>query len=458
MHPDEHYATLPGVSFGEESWLVPTPVNEPHRGTLHPAGKPYRFLILGFASLMTFGTYFAYDSVGAIETTLIEVFRADRAAIGTMYSMYSVAAFFAVLVGGVLTDRIGTRRASMLFSALLTIGAAIVAVAPNLPVLYAGRILFGIGSESLVVAQSAILARWFTGKELALSFGITLTVSRLGTLFTFNTEALLAERMGFRAALWVAAALCAASLLSNWIYTRLDRRAEPVLHLREAGAGDKISWSDAGKFSASYWYAVMICVTFYSAIFPFTALSTDFFHDKWGLPQAAAAGKGLLEGAFYNFTHMFSTAQGTSSIIIAASMFCAPFAGSLVDRIGRRASLMILGSLLMIPAHLAMGLTAIPPALPMVVLGAAFVLVPAAMWPSVPLIVEEKRVGTAYGLMTAIQNVGLLAFPYLNGRLRDATHGYTASQIMFAGLGFAGLIFAILLLRADRRAAGRLER
>ena len=119
---------------------------------------------------------------------------------------------------------------------------------------------------------------------------------------------------------------------------------------------------------------------------------------------------------------------------------------------------MVMGSLLMIPAHLIMGVTRISPVLPMILLGAAFVLVPASIWPSIALIVEEQRVGTAYGLMTAIQNLGLLAFPYLNGQLRDATHGYTASQVMFAGLGFAGLIFAVLLLAADRREGDRLER
>jgi MFS family permease len=94
----------------------------------------------------------------------------------------------------------------------------------------------------------------------------------------------------------------------------------------------------------------------------------------------------------------------------------------------------------------------------MIVLGAAFVLVPAAMWPSVPLIVDKERVGTAFGVMTAIQNVGLLTFPWLNGTLRDATHGYTASQTMFASLGVCGLIFAWMLLRADRRAGGMLEK
>jgi len=431
---------------------------EPVPPLFHPSGKAYRYSVLAFASLMLFGSYFAYDSVGAIENTLMEVFHTDRSSIGAMYSMYSVAAFFSVLLGGFLIDRVGTRRASMLFSSLVVAGACIVAAAPSLALLYVGRIVFGIGSESLVVAQSAILARWFTGKELALSFGVTLTVSRLGTLFSFNTMALLAARLGYRGSLWIAAVLCGFGLLANWFYTLLDHRAQPVLGLHEAGAGDKIVLSDARKFPASYWFVTMLCVTFYSAIFPFTALATDFFHDKWGLPLASGEGMGFLAGVFYNLTHLFTTAQGTTSIIITASMFFAPFAGSLVDRIGRRASLMILGSLLMIPAHLVMGLTTFQPALPMIVLGAAFVLVPAALWPSVPLIVEEKRVGTAYGLMTAIQNAGLLLFPFLNGELRDATHGYTASQVMFGSLGGVGLVFSLLLWRADRREGGTLER
>jgi MFS family permease len=427
-------------------------------GPFHPAARPYRFIILAFAALMAFGSYFAYDSVGAIETTLIQVFHTDRAAIGTMYTMYSVAAVVAVGLGGVLIDRVGVRRASLIFSAFVVAGACMVAWAPSLPVLYAGRVIFGIGSESMIVAQSAITARWFTGKELALAFGITLTIARLGTLFSFNTEELLAARLGWQGALWIAAALCLFSLLCNWIYTIMDRHAEPILKLPEAGSGDKIAWSDVGKFRPSYWYAVGICVTFYSAIFPFTALATDFFHDKWAMPMASAEGLGFFAGVFFNLTHMFTTAQGVTSIIIAASMVLAPFAGNLVDRVGRRATLMVAGSLLIVPAHLLLGLTHLWPVLPMIVLGAAFVLVPACIWPSVPLIVDARCVGTAFGLMTAIQNLGLGAFPYANGALRDATHGYAASQIMFAGLGFCGLIFSLLLLRADRREGGRLER
>jgi MFS family permease len=181
------------------------------------------------------------------------------------------------------------------------------------------------------------------------------------------------------------------------------------------------------------------------------------FHDKWGIPLVSASTGGFLSQAFVNFQHMFSTAPGMTSIIIFASMVFAPFAGDLIDRIGKRATLMVVGSLMLIPAHLIMGITHWNPVPSMIVLGAAFVLVPAAMWPSVPLVVEEKRVGTAFGLMTAIQNLGLGLFPLLNGKLRDVTGTYTATQIMFACLGVAGLIFALLLLRSDRRHGGKLE-
>ncbi len=160
---------------------------------------------------------------------------------------------------------------------------------------------------------------------------------------------------------------------------------------------------------------------------------------------------------FVNLLNMFSTAPGTSSIIIFASMCLAPFAGGLVDRVGRRASLMILGALLMIPCYLMLAFTTIPPRWPMFLLGASFVLVPAAMWPSVPLIVEKNRVGTAFGLMTMIQNIGLGLFPLLNGWLRDTTHDYTASMLMFAGLGVVGLVFAVLLKRSDARSGNVLD-
>ncbi len=430
-----------------------------HQSWFDPRTRLYRFTILFFVSLLTFGSYFAYDSIGAIAPELIRVLKIDRSAIGTMYTVYSIAAIISVLLGGILIDKIGTRKSSLLFAGLVTIGAAIVAIAPNIIVLYIGRFIFGAGSEALVVAQSAILARWFKGKELALSFGIALTISRLGTLFSFNTEALISKYFGnYQAALWAAVLFCVVSLVAALIYMFMDKRGEKVLGLKDEEAEEKIVFSDIKKFPPAFWYVALLCVTFYSSIFPFTALSTDFFHDKWHIPMTVGSQGGFFSQVFYNITHMFSTAGGTTTIIIAASMFLAPFAGSLVDKIGKRATLMIFGSLLMIPSFLLMGFTTIPPRYPMMLLGAAFVLVPAAMWPSVPLIVKEEYTGTAFGLITFIQNIGLALFPFLNGKLRDLTHNYTASMVMFALLGVFGLIFAILLKRADRQLNGVLER
>jgi MFS family permease len=426
-------------------------------GIFHPSGALFRFTILIFVSSLTFGSYFAYDIVSAIAPSLVEELGASRGFVGTFFTMYSIGAIVAVIFGGVLIDKLGTRKASIAFSILILIGVVIVWMAKSVPVFFIGRILFGAGSEPLIVAQSTILARWFKNKELALSFGIALTVSRLGSLFAFNTGELITGHFGgFRYALFAAVICCIISLLANIVYIIMDRRGERVLQLKD-GTEEKFQVKDIKEFKPTFWYVSLLCVTFYSAIFPFTNLSTDFFVDKWGIARYAEATGGFLTKVFNNLLHMFSTAGGISSIIIFASMILAPFAGRMVDKIGKRATLMIIGSLLMIPSHLVMGITRIYPVLPMVVLGAAFVLVPAAMWPSVPLIVRKERVGTAFGLMTAIQLIGLGLFPFLNGILRDITQSYTSSMLMFTSLGFFGLIFAILLKRADAKEGGRLE-
>jgi MFS family permease len=432
--------------------------NQPS-GIFHPTGRLYRYSVLIVVSLLTFGSYFAYDSIGAIAPVLTKALGLDRETIGQTYTLYSIAAILSVFIGGLLIDKVGTRKASMIFSGLVTIGALIVALAPNVWILFFGRFIFGWGSESLVVAQSAIFTRWFKGKELAFAFGVGLTLSRLGTLFSFNTEALIADYFGtYSAALWAAVVFCVLSLLANLLYVGMDIHGEKALKLQEEGGGDKIVFSDIKKFRSSYWYVTLLCLTFYSAIFPFTALSTDFFNSKWGLPLTVGSEGGFFTQVFYNVIHMFSTAGGTTTIIIFASMCLAPFFGQLVDKVGKRASVMVLGSICMIPAFLTMAFTMVQPAIPMIILGAAFVMVPAAMWPSIPLLVEKNRVGTAFGLTTTIQNFGLALFPWLNGLLRDSTQNYTASMIMFSTLGVFGLIFAILLLRADKREGNKLEK
>src|SRR5512142_3210805 len=156
-------------------------------GGFDPERRAYRFTLLLFVGLLTYGSYFAYDVVGALAPTLMRAWHTTQEGIGSLYTAYSVAAIVTVALGGYLADRLGTRLAGILLAAVVALGAAIVALAPSLPVAIAGRFLFGAGSESLIVAQSAMLARWFRGKELALSFGVTLMLARLGTLFSFNS-------------------------------------------------------------------------------------------------------------------------------------------------------------------------------------------------------------------------------------------------------------------------------
>ena len=424
----------------------------------HPSKGLFRFTLLIFVSSLSFGSYFAYDIIGAISPSLVEELALSRQTVGTFFLMYHIAAVLLVFFGGFLIDRLGTRKASILFSSLVLVGAFLVWSAKSIPVFFIGRFIFGAGSEPLIVAQSAILARWFKSKELAFSFGISLTMSRLGSLFAFNTGELITSFFkSYRYALLGAVLACIISFTANIVYIIMDSRGERILKLK-GGTEEKFVFKEIKEFKPTFWLVTLLCLTFYSAIFPFTDLSTDFFADKWGIARFAEIKGGFLYQVFNNFLHMFSTAGGITSIIIFASMILAPFAGRLVDKIGRRATLMIIGSLIMIPSHLLMGLTKIYPAYPMVALGASFVLVPAAMWPSIPLIVRKERVGTAFGLMTAIQNIGLGLFPVLNGLLRDATKTYTDSMVMFASLGVVGLVFAVLLRRADAREGSGLER
>ena len=121
-------------------------VQDIQKSFFNTSGKLYRFTILFFVSMLTFGSYFAYDIIGAIAPTLVEDLGAARGTVGAMYTVYSIAAIISVLIGGFLIDRMGTRKASIIFSILVFIGAALVAFANNLTLLFIGRYIFGAGS------------------------------------------------------------------------------------------------------------------------------------------------------------------------------------------------------------------------------------------------------------------------------------------------------------------------
>ncbi|MFC1500470.1 MFS transporter [Candidatus Zixiibacteriota bacterium] len=406
---------------------------------MDPASTFYRWSIMIAAGLMLFGSYFAYDSISAISQLLIDQEGYTATQVGMMDSLYSWPNILGtVLLAGILIDKFGTRTMSFVLSGLVILGTVIVAMAPNFTILLVGRAVLGAGAEAMIVCQSAILAKWFKGKELALSFGLALTFMRLGSFASLNLETAVANRYGgVGAALWFAAIMCVFSLIFVIYYVVMEKTAEGKVKLAVAPAGDKMVFADILKFDSRFWYIVILCTAFYGGIFPFRSLAQDFFHDKWGIAP--------------------ETGARIISILIFFSMILAPIIGRAVDKIGKRGTLLLWGTFLMIPAHLSMGIWNLHPVYPMIILGFSFSLVSAVLWPAVPLIVEEKAVGTAFGLIFMVQNIGLALFPILNGVLRDATDSYATSQLMFASLGLLGLVFAILLLRADRNKGGVLE-
>jgi len=399
-----------------------------------------RWLVLLIMGLVIFGSYYAYDAVSPIADYIIKGMGISRAQYGLLFSYYSLPNFIMVLVGGIFLDKTGIRRAGILFAALCAIGVFMTAASSTFQIMLWGRFIYGIGSESLIITQNKIISKWFKRKELALAFALNVTVARLGTFAALNTAARVQAWSGsWRLSIWVSSVLMFVCFALFFIYANIDKAKEKFfLSAEKKNEAEKFVFKDIYRFKPSFWFISLLCMTFYSAIFPFTAFSTVFLQTKFGL--------NAIQGGFY------------TSLVITGSIIFTPLFGYLVDRFGKRATMMILGALLLVPVHLSLALTYFPPAPAMIVLGISFSLVPAAIWPTVPLLVEEKRLGTAFGLMTLIQNIGLTTFPWLAGKITDLSSGnYTNAMIMFASLGFLGLLFSLLLKLSAKKEGVKIE-
>ena len=396
------------------------------------------YLALFLISLAAMASYFAYDCIGPLTPLLKDQLGFSATQVYWLYSIYSIPVIIFVVLGGVLADRLGVKKASILFTAVFTLGVILTA-AQNFWVMLVGRFLFGIGAECYYVVMNKVLAKWFKDKGLALAFGINLFLCRAGTYVAFFGLPWLAENFSLTDALWIVAAINVAGLAATIIYVFIDRYGEKKKYVSFVEESDEtFSLRQAIRLPLAFWVISFLCVTFYSAIFPFQAAATDFFTERYGLSNVAAARLG-----------------GT---IILIAMFSTWIFGAIIDRVGKRATLMIIGSLAMIPCHVSMAYTNITPWIPMVVLGLSFSLVPAALWPALPIIVKEKQLGVAYGVIAMVQNVGLFGVPLLVGLIRDSMGTYNPAMIMFAVLGFLGLIFAIWLKLIESKGGGYLEK
>jgi MFS family permease len=396
----------------------------------------YRWLVLIFVSLAMFGSYYAYDALSPLADVLKQQLGFSDLDIGFLQFMYSFPNIFTVVIGGFIIDRLGLRKALMIFAVLSFVGPAITAATGHLSIMAAGRLIFGMGAESLNVAATTALARWFRGKELSFAFGLNLTASRLGTFTALNSPTWArAAYANWRTPFLIALAFTALCVVGAILYWAVEEWAEKNYNLGKVST-DKVVFADLFKFGVSYWLIVALCVVFYSAIFPFQTFAVKFFIEAHGTSREF--------GGFL------------SSMLTLFAMIATPIFGLWVDRVGKRALLMMLGSALLIPVYLMMSYTRVSLYVPMAMMGVAFSLIPAVMWPSVAYLVEQPKLGTAYGLMTMLQNIGFGGFNLLVGWANTYSHagvdnpaGYNLGMWIFSILGILGVLFAFLLRQRE---------
>jgi MFS family permease len=417
----------------------------------------YRWIVLLFVSLTMGSNYYMYDSINPLERIFIQRLGFSATQFGWLNSAYAVTAIATLLIGGVVIDRIGTRRAITFFAVLCCIGATLTAFSGRPGAMIAARAVLGLGGESLVVAATTVIARWFKGKELSFAFGIKITIARLASVASDNSPTWAhkafypngpAAEPSWQNPLLIAAGAGVLALLCSGVYWMLENRAErrygQQAHI--AKTGRRLNLKETLRFTPSYWFVVGICLTFYSAIFPFRTFAIDFFTNRILSLNGGSGASEALHVLAHKQAGMFA------SLLPLSAMVATPLLGLLSDKIGRRASLMMFASMLLVPVYVLMGYTNVSLFVPLCMMGVAFSVIPAVMWPSVAYIVDESRLGTAYAMMTLIEQMGFFALNLLIGRANDYQHagldnpdGYRLGLLVFTAIAVAGFIFATLL-------------
>jgi len=409
---------------------MPKPV-----ATLNPPPAIWRWAVLVAISIAMFGNYYVYDSIGPVADSLQRHLGFTDTQIGTLNAIYSFPNIIMVLVGGVIVDRFGTRLSTLAFALICLVGAIITAISPLFPVMAAGRLIFGLGAESMIVAVTVAIGQWFVGRQLGFAFGVNLSIARAGSYCADLSTSWLKGLYdaGWQPPLLFASAMSAVAVVGCIVYYALDRYLARRYDVPRPAPSDRFVWSDLWRFDKSFWYVVGLCVTFYSVIFPFrSTFAIKYFQHAHGLSLQDA---GALNG-----------------YVFLAAIFATPAFGFMADMLGRRAAFMAFGCFLLAAVFPILAYTQINLWLTTVMIGIAFSLVPAVMWPAVPYLVEPSRLGTAYGLMTMVQAMGLTVMNLLAGALNDANNagpdnpaGYTPMLWMFMILSLLGFVFAYAL-------------
>ncbi len=455
--------------------------------------KAIRWACLFLVSLTMLAAYYFVDMIAPLQSLLEKDYRWSPSNYGFFSGseyMLNVAGF--LILSGIILDKMGIRFTGLMSSAVMVTGALLKAYAlsptfssggpghellssfwtsmPATAKLAAlGYAIFGIGVEMCGITASRAIVKWFTGRELALAMGMQLATARLGASLAFFFSAPIAGVKVVNGVtsgqvlrpLYLGLALLTMGFLTFLVYTFFDRKYD-----RQTGKGkeggdptEEFHLKDLGKIITNPGFLIisLLCVLFYSGVFPFLKYAVNMMQNKLGV--SAEVG-GMISG-----------------LLPVGTIVLTPIIGGYLDAKGKGATLMIFGSALLMLAHLTFALVPLNMGIAVgsiVVLGISFSLIPASMWPSVPKIVEERYLGSAYALVFWIQNIGLMFFPWLIGVVLEAVnpgvaervkagdasavYSYTVPMLVFAGLGACAVLLAFALRAIDRKKGYGLER
>ena len=434
-----------------------------------------RWTVLVLVALMMFFAYMFVDVMSPLKSLVESKLGWDSGVFGKYAaSEYILNVCGCLILAGIILDKLGVRFSGILSAGLMVFGAGMKFIAVSdwfqstafcgwldswwveLPgsakMASLGFMIFGCGCEMEGTNVSKILAKWFKGKEMALAMGLEMAIARLGVFGVMWIAPLISEKFdnSILAPVGFCGALLVIGLINFIIFGIMDRKfdsqlVDAGLATAEKSPEDEFHISDLKAIFTSkmFWIVSLLCVLYYSAIFPFQRYATNFLEETLAIDAASAA-------------KLFSCFP-----ILA--MVMTPMLGIFLDRKGKGATMLMFGSIIMIVCHLSFAF--ILPAFPqkwfalllIVVLGISFSLVPAALWPSVPKIIDEKILGSAYCLIFWVQNIGLCLVPMLIGSLRASTGSYFVPMLVFSSFGVLAFILSIYLKAEDKKKGYGLE-
>jgi nitrate/nitrite transporter NarK len=439
--------------------------------------KGARWAALIIVSFTMMWGYFLTDALSPLMTMLEEQMGWTSLEFGQFnwaYCWFNVFLFM-LIFGGIILDKMGVRFTGIVTCILMFAGALIkyyavtqISSGPEAGTVFGmrtqvfvaclGYAIFAVGTENCGITVSKVITKWFAGKELALAMGVQVAVARLGTAAALVFCPMIANRFSVSTPLLLSAILLCIGFLAYLVFCRMDKQFDAEVAQAQTDPDDVFKVKDLKLIitNRGFWLIALLCLMFYSAVFPFMKYAASLMENKYGVSTTLA---GLIP-----------------SLIPFGNLIMTPLFGGIYDKKGKGATIMIIGSLLLILVHVLFALPLLNywwfAAFIMIILGVAFSLVPSAMWPSVPKIIPQKLVGSAYALIFWVQNIGLGFVPLLIGGILNkyckdgvrivngaevTQYNYTIPMIIFALFGIVALLLAMRLKAVDKKEGYGLE-